>query len=103
MNDSLGNIYVTGFWNRTGGDNYDVFVVKFDVSGNEIWNDSWGGGESDKAYSIAYDSVSNVVVTGTMRSYGEGMRNIFVMKYTLSGQTLSPTKTNLFIFHSFAL
>ncbi|MHA1268958.1 MAG: hypothetical protein ACTSPY_04155 [Candidatus Helarchaeota archaeon] len=43
------------------------------------------------------------MVTGTMRSYGEGMRNIFVMKYTLSGQTLSPTKTNLFIFHSFAL
>jgi len=88
VNDGSGNIYVAGFWNRTGGDNFDVFVVKFDVNGNEIWNDSWGGGESDKIYSIAYDSAGYVVVSGTTRSYGEGVRNIFVMKYTLSGQRL---------------
>jgi len=75
--DDSGNVYITGTFCQTvdfdpsGGDphtsngSYDVFLGKFDSSGNFIWARTWGGWGSDKGYGIAVDGSGNVYVTGS--------------------------------------
>jgi len=75
--DSSGNVYVTGlFWSTTdfdpgGGDPHstngmsDVFLSKFDSSGNFEWGRTWGGPEWDVGCGVAADGSGNVYVAGS--------------------------------------
>jgi len=75
--DGSGNVYVTGYFHDTvdfdpgpGVDNhssdglYDIFLGKFDSSGNFIWAKTWGGSSSELGTGVAVDGSGNVYVTG---------------------------------------
>ncbi|MEY2703285.1 MAG: hypothetical protein RLY43_1924, partial [Bacteroidota bacterium] len=75
--DASGNIYTTGYFQGTvdfdpgvGVTNLvstgvnDIFITKFDASGNLIWAKSMGGTASDFPYSIAIDGTGNLYTTG---------------------------------------
>ena len=75
--DDLGFIYIAGYFNDTanfdpGPGTYnlfsfgysDIFVAKWDVSGNFIWTKQLGGAGSDMAHAIALDVSGNVYTTG---------------------------------------
>jgi len=76
--DAQGNIYVSGAFfspsvafdainlNSFGGG--DVFVVKYDSSGNALWAKNGGGTDNDASTSIASDSGGNVYLTGYFTS-----------------------------------
>lgn len=73
----------------------DVFLSKFDSSGNPLWAKSTGGTDWDLAMGIALDTFDNVYVCGHFRSpsivFGtttltnSGASNIFLVKYNLNG------------------
>lgn len=72
--DAAGNCYATGFFNGPAvfnndtivstGSAPDVFVVKYDPSGNVAWLTRGGGTGSDYAYGIAVDSAGTCYVGG---------------------------------------
>ena len=75
--DLSGNALVTGMFRGgfdfdpgTGIDNHvaqgsmDVYVSKFDSSGDFVWANTWGGSEGDRGYGVAVDGSENVYVTG---------------------------------------
>jgi len=75
--DASGNAYVTGFFygtvnfdpgtgvdDHTSNGVYDVFLSKFDSSGNYLWAKTWGGTYDDRGYSVATDGSGNAFVTG---------------------------------------
>ncbi len=75
--DNIGNIYVTGnFYNSISFDNFtlttsggrDIFIVKYDPSGNFIWARKAGGSDDDSGNAIAVDGAGNVYVTGNFKS-----------------------------------
>ena len=108
--DASGNVFVTGDFNvasitfgtttltRAGG--ADIFVVKYDASGNVLWAKSAGGTSSDYADGISTDASGNVLVTGSFASasitFGtttltntlSNFPDIFVVKYDASGNVL---------------
>jgi hypothetical protein len=107
--DGLGNVYVTGtFWSPTitfgattltnAGSSPDIFVVKYDASGNVIWAKSAGGSPMDYAISITSDYSNNVYVSGHYYSpsitfgattlINAGYGDIFIAKYDTSGNVL---------------
>ena len=72
--DSQGNSYVTGWYQNTatfgsliltsaGG--YDIFVVKYDNSGQAVWAKTAGGVSNDIGYGIDLDANGNIYVAGT--------------------------------------
>ncbi len=109
--DTAGNSYVTGgfggapglaatFWPFTlfsaGG--FDIFVAKYDDSGNVLWARRAGGGSSgEEGWSIAVDVVGNCYVTGfylgtatfgPFTLIGAGGDDIFVARYDPGGSVL---------------
>jgi len=74
--DSSGNVFVTGTFNGTanfGGGNVtasgsDVYVMKIDSAGVFVWVKTFGGTNTDIAYSIAVSWTGNIHITGTFRN-----------------------------------
>jgi len=75
--DSLGNVFITGYFystiyfssltlNSTGS--ADVFLAKFDSSGNILWAKSYGGSGNDYGYGVITDASGNLYVTGNFSS-----------------------------------
>ncbi|MCE2835377.1 MAG: SBBP repeat-containing protein, partial [Chitinophagaceae bacterium] len=118
IRDGNGNMYITGYyWGTVDFDpgagiayltqsgsgttnNYDLFIAKYDASGNYVWAKSLGSTQMDGGYSLALDGSGNVIVTGVFSRTvdfdpGEGTSNltaagtsnedIFVAKYDASG------------------
>jgi len=111
--DSDANVYITGgFWGtKTLGDTtitavggQDIFVIKFDKDGNQIWTRTVGSPLGDRGNSITVDQNDNIYVTGEFRdtlrfgtddlnNYGSpGGRDIFVARITRDGEWLWATK-----------
>jgi hypothetical protein len=74
----------------------DIFVAKYDMSGNLMWAKSAGGGGGEKALGVTYDNSGNVYICGNykdnfnyegtpMVASFSGERDIFVAKYNSSG------------------
>jgi hypothetical protein len=75
--DSSGNSYVAGYFlgttdfdpgagtvEFTSAGTEDVFVAKYDIDGGLVWAKQIGGVGDDDAYSIAYDSLGGIYVSG---------------------------------------
>ncbi len=108
VTDAGGNFYLTGYFNssqlalgttllnNTGG--LDMYVVKYDPSGNVIWAKSSTGSGNDVGYSLTVDATGNVYVVGSSNSnnlmFGSvglsahGYDDVFVVKYDPSGNVL---------------
>ncbi len=112
--DSNGNSYVTGGFSSasigfgtdtlSSAGNTDIFVVKYDASGNEVWAKSAGGTNADVGESIAVDGSGNSYVTGsfmsasitfgttTLTNTSSGTMDIFIVKYDAAGNVLWAVK-----------
>ncbi|MEO8146087.1 MAG: SBBP repeat-containing protein [Bacteroidia bacterium] len=80
--DANGDVYITGDFtsdtinfgsitliNTTGVNQYiDIYVAKYDSSGNELWAKRAGGTNFDYGRCIALDSIQNVYITGIFNS-----------------------------------
>jgi len=103
--DNAGNVVVAGDFDHTtidfGGGPFvntgwvDIFLAKFDSSGNHLWSKRFGDEEYDQsAAGAVFDSAGNVVVHGTFGGtvdFGGGpltaadLGNIFVAKFDPNG------------------
>ena len=87
--DTTGNVYVTGYENRTDlVQSYNIWTRKYDSNGYKIWTSTYDSPNNglDKATGIAVDSSGNVYITGfEYRSdLGQGF-NIWTRKYNSTG------------------
>ncbi len=103
--DPAGNVILTGFYNsspliidgislfNSGGS--DMFVVKFDPTGNAIWANRAGGNIYDDGYGTITDNSGNVFVVGIFQSstitFGSytlnngGDNDVYLVKYDSGG------------------
>lgn len=80
--DSAGNVYVAG--DTYNGSNYDISLFKYDTAGNQVWHQTYGGGDSDQAVALALDASGNIYVAG--RSHNTTSNDDYiVIKYNSSG------------------
>jgi hypothetical protein len=104
--DVSGNSYVTGIFrgtasfgttNLTSSGSTDIFIAKYDASGNVLWAKQAGGTDIDAGKNIAVDSSGNSYITGeflgsatfhntTLTSNGN--YDVLIAKYDPSGNLL---------------
>ncbi|MEO6302164.1 MAG: hypothetical protein ABIP51_03220, partial [Bacteroidia bacterium] len=78
--DALGNVYLGGVFSSscdfdptavtstlTSAGAGDLFVAKYDVSGNLVWKNGTGGTNNDYCYGLGLDASNNVYITGNFQ------------------------------------
>lgn len=118
--DANGNVYVAGWFDspsinfdsmkltNSGISSGDMFIVKYDMSGNLLWCKKNGGTKDDRITGLSTDNLNNIYVTGYFGSanisfgsttlYNSGDENMFIAKYDSLGTILwskSSTGNNL--------
>jgi hypothetical protein len=66
----------------------DILFMKIDGRGNLIWQHRFGGQEDDVASGITASPDGGYILVGYTDSWGEGSRNLMVMKLTGNGDSL---------------
>jgi hypothetical protein len=80
-----GGCVLAGFMYSLEADDYDFWVMKLDSAGNVSWQKSYGGGFDDVAQSVHPTAEGGYVVAGYTDSFGDGYRDLWVLKLDGSG------------------
>jgi hypothetical protein len=105
--DALGNSYFTGWYvgtlvfdtdTLTSVGSTDIFIVKYDSSGNLIWAKSQGGTSAEQSLGIRIDGNDNLYVIGNFSSpsivfgtdtlFNTASSNLFLAKFYSSGNSV---------------
>ena len=77
-----------GYTNSIGTGGYDVFLVKTDSLGNEMWHHTYGGPDWDFGTSVDTTSDGGYIITGSTYSYGAGGEDVLLLKTDGNGNEL---------------
>ena len=84
--DNDGNIIVVGSTYSFGQGALDALVIKLDSNGNVLWAKTYGGADSDFAYSVRVLNDNSIIVVGRTNSYGvSGSYDALVIKLGKDG------------------
>lgn len=85
---SDGGYIICGGTLSFGAGGYDVYLIKTDQMGNDLWIQTIGGNESDDAYSVQQTSDGGYIIAGETYSFGAGVNDVYVIKTDSYGNTL---------------
>jgi hypothetical protein len=93
--DDHGNAFIAGTFssstasfgvlNISGSGTYDVFILKYDSTGNELWLDGSGGGFSDIGLGVDCDFNGNAYLVGGFSSSSMNVGGITITNSVSSG------------------
>src|SRR5262245_40712516 len=76
------SIYVTGL---TVNNSTDAVLLKFDASGNLLWQRTWGGAGGEQTEAVAATPDGFVYIAGQSTSFGPSGGGLFVVKFDPAG------------------
>jgi outer membrane protein assembly factor BamB len=84
-----GYIIVGQTWTRRS-DSFDVYLIKTDGKGNELWSKTFGGGGHDYGYSVEQTLEGGYVVVGHTRtvSFASDPGDLYLIKVDTNGNQL---------------
>ncbi|UCG93105.1 MAG: DJ-1/PfpI family protein [candidate division WOR-3 bacterium] len=83
-----GGYFVCGFTHSYTAGEEDIYLLKIDKDGNEIWSKTYGGERIEMSNSIALTSDGGCIIGATSLSYGGRNTDFYVMKTDADGNKL---------------
>ena len=79
---------VTGSTTSFGSGGGDVWLIKLDQIGREVWNYTFGGSRYDEGKKIEIVDTDNYVICASSASFGSGNEDIWLFKVDESGNDI---------------
>jgi hypothetical protein len=86
---SDGGYIIAGGTNSSGSGDRDAYLIKTDSNGTQQWNETFGGSAFEVANSVQLTSDGGYIVVGGTDSFGNGNRDVFLIKTSGNGNTTS--------------
>jgi hypothetical protein len=67
-----GGYVIAGWTNSVGAGDYDVYLIKTDGAGNQIWEKTFGGVGSDRGHKVKQTSDLGYIILAETESFGNG-------------------------------
>jgi len=71
---------MTGWTNKTANNDPDLYLVKTDEYGNELWSRTFGGKAIDEGYSVQQTEDGGYIIAGTTASSGAGNEDVYLIR-----------------------
>ncbi len=71
-----------------GAGNCDMYLIKTDKKGKELWSKTFGGNNYDAGRSLQKTSDGGFILLGTTMSYGSGRQDMYLVKTDANGKEL---------------
>ena len=86
--DDQGNVFVAGASQYSTDSTFDIVLIMYDHSGNEMWYTSYSGeGLNNIPFAIVADNENHLFIAGTGEEYDNGY-DYLLLKFTLDGELL---------------
>ena len=82
-----GGFIIVGRLEHENGDK-DVYLIKTDANGDSLWTKTFGGTSLDFGLFVVQTLDGGYIITGTTESFGNGGRDIYLIKTDASGDSL---------------
>jgi len=86
---SDGGLLMTGYTYSMGNGDTDLYLIKTDASGNEIWSEAYGGVGREYGYAVMEASNGHYFAVGYTTSAGAGLRDVYLIEVDINGNLLS--------------
>ena len=84
-----GGYFVCGSTQSFGEGSFDIFLMKIDENGNELWMKTFGGAEFDYGEKLQLGADGNIYILGTSASFSDNLKpDHFIVKTDLNGEEI---------------
>jgi len=97
---SDGGYIITGHTSSYGAGGTDLWMIKTNSAGNEIWSKTFGGKGDDFGTAVQQTSDGSYIMTGRTSSYGMGVMDLWMIKTDANGNIEQDKKSQTHIFDS---
>jgi len=80
-----GGFIIAGWTLSFGAGRRDVYLIKTDSNGNQVWQKTFGGAKSDRAYCVRQTPDGGYIVAGSTRSFGRVWGDVYLVKTDAEG------------------
>jgi len=75
-----GSIAVAGFTDSWGYGGLDLYLLKINPNGDQLWSAVYGGSADDVAFALAETGDQGYIAVGYTKSFGSGSADVYVLK-----------------------
>lgn len=83
-----GGFMILGFSDSFSAGDFDLYLVRTDAAGEELWSETYGGPEDEFGWALAASEDGGFALAGQTLSYGNGGNDGFLVKVDSEGREL---------------